>query len=275
MITSKDELFELYGNFASQVYGDVQHFVEELMDKENLTENDIANLFDTSEDEIIDIINGEFNNVTLATFLLILIASGLTMDIVPIEPPMQGRNGRRVPPRSFDDFSFHNDDDDDDDDYDADEKIDEIDDKEDDLEDYDYRSDITSTNKKPDLNDMPHWTKQGRDPKTGRFLSKKNEDNAENTPKYEHMIKDDLCNIIREHLWDSEIDLENASRTELIAFLNDKDVLRKNRKEKKENKSNVNAENDYTRKLQDLFVKSDDDDLKQAIRKLVKNIFNE
>lgn len=267
MITSKDELFELYGNFASQVYGDVQHFVEELMDKEDLTVEDLADLFDTSENEINDIINGEFDNVTLATFLLILISSGLTMDIVPIEPPTVGRNGRRVPTRSFNDFSFHDNENDDEED-----DLEEIDEEDDDI---DYKSNITSSNKKLDINDMPHWSKQGRDPKTGRFLSKKKEDNVENTPKYEHMIKDDLCNIIREHLWDSEIDLENASRIELVTFLNDKDALRKNRKEEKENKSNVNSENDYTRKLQELLVKSDDDDLRRAIRKLVKNIFNE
>lgn len=87
MITDKDELFELYGNLTSMVFPDFQKFVFDILNSEKLSKNELADLLETDVKEIEEILQGDFSNVTLGTYLLVLIARGLTLDVHSIEAP--------------------------------------------------------------------------------------------------------------------------------------------------------------------------------------------
>jgi hypothetical protein len=65
-----------------------------------------------------------------------------------------------------------------------------------------------------------HRPEQPRD-EHGRFASKRPQVRKEVSP-FESKSTDELEKIIRERLWDSEIDLNRASKAELVAFLDDK-----------------------------------------------------
>ena len=65
-----------------------------------------------------------------------------------------------------------------------------------------------------------HRPEQPRD-EHGRFASTRPQVRKEASP-FESKSTDELEKIIRERLWDSEIDLNRASKAELVAFLDDK-----------------------------------------------------
>ena len=71
-----------------------------------------------------------------------------------------------------------------------------------------------------------HRHEQPRD-EYGRFASKHPQIRKEETPRreaspFESKSTDELVKIIRERLWDSEINLNRASKAELVAFLDEK-----------------------------------------------------
>ena len=71
-----------------------------------------------------------------------------------------------------------------------------------------------------------HRPEQPRD-EYGRFASKHPQIRKEETPRrevspFESKSTDELVKIIRERLWDSEINLNRASKEELVAFLDEK-----------------------------------------------------
>ena len=61
------------------------------------------------------------------------------------------------------------------------------------------------------------------------------EPKADDAPRFGDMSRNELVDIIEKHLWDSEIDVEEASRSELVKFLEQKnEMLRKFKKGKEE-----------------------------------------
>lgn len=94
MITNKNELFNLYRNLSSMVLPDFQKFVTNILRDGNkslkgfrLSKKELADFLETDVDEINEILEGDFSNVTLVTYLLVLIANNLTLDVHSVEAP--------------------------------------------------------------------------------------------------------------------------------------------------------------------------------------------
>lgn len=101
MITDKNELFELYGNLASMVLPDFQKFVANILKDGNqslkdfkLSKKELADFLETDIDEINEILEGNFSNVTLVTYLLVLIANNLTLDVHSLKAPYDHSSGK-------------------------------------------------------------------------------------------------------------------------------------------------------------------------------------
>ena len=101
MITDKNELFELYENLASMVLPDFQKFVVNILKDGNqslkdfkLSKKELADFLETDIDEINKILEGNFSNVTLVTYLLVLIANNLTLDVHSLKAPYSHSSGK-------------------------------------------------------------------------------------------------------------------------------------------------------------------------------------
>jgi hypothetical protein len=77
---------------------------------------------------------------------------------------------------------------------------------------------------------------QPRDPQTGRFRPWPNTDNSNQRPrsKFATMTRPKLVEIIKNNLWDSEIDTFGATFVELVKFLENKDAKIKEMRERRE-----------------------------------------
>lgn len=87
MITDKNKLLGLCENLGSMVLPDFQKFVSNILKNGKLSKKELAELFNTDVREIEDILQGDFSNVTLLTYLFALIANNLTLDVHSLEAP--------------------------------------------------------------------------------------------------------------------------------------------------------------------------------------------
>lgn len=87
MITDKNKLLDLCENLGSMVLPDFQKFVSNILTNGKLSKKELAELFNTDVREIEDILQGDFSNVTLLTYLFALIANNLTLDVHSLEAP--------------------------------------------------------------------------------------------------------------------------------------------------------------------------------------------
>lgn len=94
MITNKNELFDLYKNLSSMALPDFQKFVTNILKDGKLSKKELADFLETDIDEINEILEGDFSNVTLVTYLLVLIANNLTLDVHSIKAPYSHLSGK-------------------------------------------------------------------------------------------------------------------------------------------------------------------------------------
>ena len=87
MITDKNKLLDLCENLGSMVLPDFQKFVSNILTNGKISKKELAELFNTNVREIEDILQGDFSNVTLLTYLFALIANNLTLDVHSLEAP--------------------------------------------------------------------------------------------------------------------------------------------------------------------------------------------
>ena len=216
------------GEWVRQAKNDIRNKIIEFMDEVDTTREELAYALAISEGELAQILEGN-GEITLTTFAKLLIATGNALEIKPIEetplatefgapiPPASfgdehphhpcrhhhhdGHMCRRPgamppPPRHFDDFERIVIDGPDDDDF-----------------------GIGDEEPQP----APVMQPRGRD---GRFRpwprQPQPEPEAPRSP-FADMEREQLVEIIQNKLWDTEIDVDNVSREQLVHFLEDKD----------------------------------------------------
>lgn len=217
----RQQLQHLASDWVRVAKNDIRKKVLDFMREEYASERDLAYALTISEAELAQIIQGN-GEITLSTFAKLLIATGHALEIKPIEetpigcyenipeemPPIPHQRpnmfGRPTPTRRP-----H------------------------------IPMDFESQTETQDLNeeeefDMP----QPRDSR-GRFMSPRRRmvephEEPQNLSPFARMNRDKLVDIIREKLWDSEIDTDSATTSELVLFLEEKDRRIKEYKQIKE-----------------------------------------
>ena len=195
-MVNRDDLQRQASEWTRIAKDDIRHKVLQYMEDERLTSREFAYRLGLSEGEVQQIINGN-GEISITTFAKILIASGFAVEIKPIEEtplgnydnvPEEGMFRRPIPRPDYD---FN--DDEDDEDYD----------EEDEEYDEEHR------------NCVRHHCQH-------HHHHHMHEPHRRNVSPFENKTREELVKIIERHLWDSEINVEDALKEELVEFLNDK-----------------------------------------------------
>ena len=94
MLKDKDEIFRLSDNLCSMVFSDLQKFVHVLLIDGGLTKKELAELLGINVGEIYKILQDDFSNVALKTYLRVLVASELTLDVHSLKAPYYHSRGK-------------------------------------------------------------------------------------------------------------------------------------------------------------------------------------
>lgn len=94
MLKDKDEILRLSDNLCSMVFSDLQKFVHDLLIDGGLTKKELAELLGIDVGEIYKILQGCFSIVALKTYLRVLIASELTLDVHSLKAPYDHSNDK-------------------------------------------------------------------------------------------------------------------------------------------------------------------------------------
>ena len=231
---NRKKLQALASDWVRMAKNDIRTKANDFMEKVGATPKELAYVLAISEGEMQQILEGN-GEITISTFAKLLIATNNVIEIKPIsETPLKSYDNipeeaiGKMPSHPFDGMSRHmpsppfpphmrpkfDDDMEDDEDFEDDDEFDE--------EEIFEREVEKTVRKKPNIFDSA----QPRD-KNGRFCKKTA---TVATPKkkdvdspFDAMSREKLCNIIREKLWDSEIDIDNADKEDLVEFLKAKD----------------------------------------------------
>ena len=231
---NRNELQRLASEWTRMAKNDIRNKVINFMQEVDATPHELAYVLAISEGELNQIIEGN-GEITLSTFAKLLIATGNALEIKPIEDtplvdydnmpteeelnhPLprpnifeRQRDRRNIPPH-FARPSFSRptppimDDEDDED--------------ENHIPSFEEFCDM--------MNERRNRNTQPRDAR-GRFIHRPQapiETPRHETPTpspFDAMSTDKLVSIIKERLWDSEIDLNRATKKELVEFLKEKD----------------------------------------------------
>lgn len=230
---NREQLQKLASEWTRMAKNDIRNKVISFMREVDASERELAYVLAISDGELKQILEGN-GEITLSTFAKLLIATGNALEIKPIEDtpigdyenipteeeferplprpnvfarqkpqPMQPQFGRPsfsrpIPP-------MH----------------------EEDVNDFIPPMPEELRRAMEERYDRPvHRLEQPRD-EYGRFAPKHPQMRKEEAPRrevspFESKSTDELVKIIRERLWDSEINLNRASKEELVAFLDEK-----------------------------------------------------
>ena len=235
---NREKLQNLASEWVRIAKNDIRGKVIDFMEEMNIGKRELAYKLAISNGELEQILEGN-GEVTLSTFAKLLIASGNALEIKPIEmtpmggyeppiPPQEDHYGNPLEPQvprydesptvidsPYDDevpppFPYRhipiNDDIDDD--------------------EYEYNN----YGNRFANGEQRRWTHQEvtNEERVNRMA------HVQEGSPFSRMSTERLVEIINEHLWDSEIDLEDASREELIEFLDEKDKRMKEIKQIRE-----------------------------------------
>lgn len=242
-----DKNFEIAAkNWITQYTADIMEKVENLLTENDSTPEELAEVIGVNVEEIYDILDGNGENISIETLIKVFMVLGFAIEIKPIEqtplggydnvnphvmddepqfeervpqpnpfnrPPMgmpMPRHGMPMPPRGFNPENLP---------PRVREKI---------------ERELGIGEREPQ-------------PRPQRPLVRRERPQEEETPTspFALMGRDELVNIINKHLWDSEIDTENAPRTALVRFLEEKDKkMQAAKRRESEEKQMKELEND-------------------------------
>ena len=226
---------ELAYNWLAQALEDISGKVNEFCRETNGTPKDIAGILNIPIEELRGVLNKTSSNMSLLTFAKLLIATGHALDIKPLReapmaphdafnhmpppPPMPRRNVFSEPHTTREIPSFAR--------PPKPQTCDFEDEFEDELDD-DLLELETITPPRPQRREMRET------PQPRHFVRREPspypQPSAPTPPRgrvspFEDKSATELIGIIRERLWDSEIDLTRASKSDLVKFLDNKDKL--------------------------------------------------
>lgn len=210
--------------WISQYSADIMSKVNNLLEENDSTPEELADVIGAPIEDIEDILNGDGENISVETLIKIFMVLGFAIEIKPIEEtPLGGYDN--VNPHVMDDFAD-----------DPEEMV-------------DFHEEVRTPRPNPfarpqrpmggmpprggfNPNHIPPHVRERmeRDMAMGRMP---NRPMTPPTPRPRHeetptspfasKTREELVHIIRKHLWDTEIDIENAPKEALVRFLNEKD----------------------------------------------------
>lgn len=197
---NREELQRLASEWTRIAKNDIRNKVISFMEKVCTDESELAYALALSNGELKQILEGD-GEITLSTFAKLLIATGHALEIRPIEetpiarydnfPSEDEPNCRAYNPPSFNDSMSCT-----------------------------RQEEFARAMAEKACRRQAHRPTQPRD-EHGRFMSTRTKVEKKTSP-FESMTVDELVKIIKERLWDFEIDLNRASKEELVDFLNGK-----------------------------------------------------
>lgn len=208
----KEQFLNIFGNWMNQAKEDMRTKVRIFLKENDATPEELAELLDVSVDEIYMILDGDADMIELATFGKLLIATGHAIAIQKIEDtPMGNYENVRQPvmqesmfesprPNPF-------------------------------MRPREEQRPITPP-RGFNLNNIPPHIRERVDrefgsqmhetPRPNPFMRPREERENTSSP-FTRMTRDNLVKIINDKLWETEIDTRNASKDELVKFLEEKD----------------------------------------------------
>lgn len=231
-----DRNFELAAkNWMNQCGADLKGKIDNLLTENDSTPDELAETINVDVDEIYAILDEEVENISVETLIKVFMVLGLAVEIKPIN---------QTPLRTYENVNPH--------------VMEDIDDEN------DFHEEVRTPRPNPfarpsrPMGGMPprefdpsrippHFREQmERDMAMGgmhgvgrRPMGAPNPRHEEkSTSPFATKTRDELTHIIRKHLWDTEIDIENAPKEALVRFLDEKD------KRTKEFKRNEEVERD-------------------------------
>lgn len=252
---NRGQLQRMASEWVRMAKNDIRNKVIEFMDEVGTDENELAYALAISNGELNQILEGN-GEITLSTFAKLLIATNHVLEIKPIEespigsydnipnefiegafaPPLpnpflgQRGIGTRQIHAPFSRPSF------------TDDRHDEMNpNHECQLHNYDWRNyhhgrhipidvPIDEERREQPCNQEPTEQRRWVHGETPRRVTRPT---TVDSP-FDKMENNELIKVIREHLWDSEINLTTATREELVSFLKEKDKRMKRIKQEKE-----------------------------------------
>lgn len=217
-----DRNFELVANgWINQCSADLKGKVEHLLNENDSTPEELAEVINVPVEEIYDILEGDSGSISAETLIKVFMTLGLAVEIKPIEETPLGSyenvnpHGMREPrqnpfTRPCDDFVPHG--------HGMNRQM-------------PFPGHFAHREEPNTFEGMHHQM-----PFPGHFAHR--EEPRHPSSPFALMGRDELTKIIRNKLWDSEIDITRASDRELVRFLEEKDkkmkeVMRREKEDKK------------------------------------------
>lgn len=214
MPKTRQQIQEAATFWMQQAKEDLREKIEQVLQMSHTTPQVLAESLGVSTDQIVRIIHGD-GNITLDTFAKILIATDNALQITPVEvSPI----GSYTKPMRDSDIADHG------------SFYDEYPTFDDNVPPMHHHHRMPPPPPPSEfMGGMPPFGgprrhmcgHQGAQPQSPHREVPRH--HGVNTPPFASMSRDELERIISSKLWDSEIDMDNASRAELIRFLEEKD----------------------------------------------------
>ncbi len=206
-IKKMDREFEFAAKgWLAQYKPDIKSKVENLLDENDACPEELAEQINVDIEEIYDILDGNAENISVDTLVRVFMVLGLAVEIKPIEQtPLGGYDNvnphvMREPqpnpfarPKGGRDF----------------------------IPPFPPRFEDIPKNEMEEMEEMEReFERRHPIPPMGRPMPKHEE---QPSSPFALMSREELCRIVRKHLWESEIDLDAASKVQLVRFLEAKD----------------------------------------------------
>lgn len=212
-IKKMDREFEFAAKgWLAQYKADIKSKVENLLDENDACPEELAEEINVDVEEIYDILDGNAENISVETLIRVFMVLGLAVEIKPIEQtPLGGYDNvnphvMREPQPQPNPFAR----------------------PKGDLGGRDFTPPFPPRGfdniPKNEMDEMEREFERRHPmppiPPMGRPMPKREE---QPSSPFALMSREELCRIVRKHLWESEIDLDAASKVQLVRFLEAKD----------------------------------------------------
>lgn len=239
MVKDRKELLEVAGSNANQLKTHLRRAVGGFLEAQRVTPQELAYVLGISEAEMAQILEGD-GNVTVDVLSKLLVATDLAVEIKPVGKTPMGAYGRNMPrggafpgpngipvdengrplppPPGFMRGQFGP----------------------------MPMGGMRKPMARPTIEEVPMETTEPKRDSKGRFVKKqpavrrtatqRPSDFDENPNPYFNLSDAELINIIRQNIWDGEIDIEHATHSELAGFVANKERIMRERQEQPERK---------------------------------------
>lgn len=203
-----DREFELAANnWLGQYKADIKSKIENLLDENEACPEELAEEINVDVEDIYDILDGNADYISINTLIRVFMVLGLAVEIKPIEQtPLGGYDNvnpqvmREPQPNPF-----------------AHPKC-----GRDFIPPFPPRFEDIPKNEMEEME--REFERRHPIPPMNRPMPKREE---QPSSPFALMSREELCRIVRKHLWESEIDLDAASKVQLVRFLEAKDKRKK------------------------------------------------